>query len=189
MVGSFPESSSWANMHPKAMSKIDKYRSRGHPGVGGTKTGGEMIHSIFSKVCWQSSFQIVGWFFLRIRKIGSHMSVNLVMKRLICCKLPRKSLISLLVLGAGMSSMTLIFSGSTFIPHLLTICPSSFLEVTLKVYFLGFNHNLNCLILSKNLYRVVKWSALSQDFTIMSSTYTSTSLCIMSWNRVVATLW
>ena len=144
-------------MHPKAMSKIDKYRSRGHPGVGGTKTGGKRRHSLnFLKACWQSSFQIVGWFFLRRRKIGSHMSVNLAMKRMVYYNLPRKPLISLSILRAGMSSMALIFSGSTSIPHLLTICPSNFLEVTSNVHFLRFNRNMNCLILSKNLYKAAK---------------------------------
>ena len=97
-------------MHPKAMFETDKYRSRGCPGVGGTKTGGERRHSlIFSKARWQSSFQIVSWFFLRRRKIGSHMFVNLAMKRLIYCSFPRKPLISLSILGAGLSSMTDIF--------------------------------------------------------------------------------
>ena len=177
-------------MHPKAMSETDKYRSRGHPGMGGTKTGGERRHSlIFSKAYWQSSFQTVGWFFLRRQKIGLHMSVNLAMKRLIYCSLPRKPLISLSVLGAGMSSMALIFLGSTSIPRSLTMCPSNFPEVTPKVHFLGFNLSLNCRILSKNLYSTAKWSTLSWDFTIMSSTYTSMSLCIMSWNEVVAALW
>ena len=185
MARSFLESSSWANMHPKAMSETDKYRSRGHP-----KIRRERRHSlIFSKTRWQSWSQTVGWLFLRRRKIGSHMSVNLAMKRLMYCNMPRKPLISLLVLGAGMSSMTLIFSGSTSIPRSLTICLSNFLEVTPKVYFLGFNLNLNCLIFSKNVCKPAKWSALSQDFTIMSSIYTSTSLCIMSWNRVVVALW
>ena len=84
--------------------------------------------------------------------------------------------------------MALIFSGSTSIPRSLMICPSNFLEVTPNVHFLGFNRNLNCLILSKNLYKAAKRSALSRDFTIMSSIYTSTSLCIMSWNRVVVAL-
>ena len=84
------------------------------------------------------------------------MSVNLAMKRLIYCNLPRKPLISLSVLGAGMSSMALIFSGSTFIPRSLKICPNNFLEVTPNVHFLGFNLNLNCLILSKNLYKDAK---------------------------------
>ena len=139
------------------MSKIDKYRSRGHSNVGGTKIGEERRHSlIFSKACWQSSFQIVSWFFLKIRKIGSHMFVNIAMKQLRYCNLPRKPLISLLVLGVGMSSMTLIFSGSTSIPCSLTICPNSFLKVTPKVHFLGFNCNLNSLILSKNLYKAAR---------------------------------
>ena len=157
MSHSFPKSSSWANLHLKAMSKTDKYRSRGRPSVGGTKTGGEMRNSlIFSKACWQSSFQTIVWFFLIIWKIGSHMSINLVMKQLIYCNLPIKPLTSLSVLGAGMSSMTMIFSGSTSIPRLLTICPSSFPEVTPNVNFLGFNRSLNCLILSKNLYKATR---------------------------------
>ena len=165
-------------MHPMTISDIDKYRSKGRPGVGGTKTEEERRHSlIFSKAHWQSSSQTVGWLFLRRWKIGSHMSVNLAMKRLIYCNMPRKPLISLSVLRAGMSSMALIFSGSTSIPHSLTICPSNFPKVIPKVHFLGFNLNLNCLILSKNLYKATKRSTLSRDFTIMSSTYT-TSLCI-----------
>ena len=28
-------------MHPNAMSETDRYRSKGRPGVGGTKTGGD----------------------------------------------------------------------------------------------------------------------------------------------------
>ena len=144
-------------MHPKAMSEMDKYRSRGCPDVGGTKTEGERRHSlIFSKARWQSSFQTVGWFFLKRRKIGSHMSVNLTMKRLIYYSLPRKPLISLSVLGASMSSMAQIFSGSTFIPCSQTMCPSNFPEVTPKVHFLGFNLSLNCRILSKHLYSATK---------------------------------
>ena len=83
-------------MHPKAMYEIDKYRSKGCLGIVGTKTGGEKRHSlIFSKARWQSSFQTVGWFFLRRRKIGSHMFVSLAMKRLIYYNMPRKPLISL----------------------------------------------------------------------------------------------
>ena len=176
-------------MHPMAMSDTDKYRSRAHLGVGGTKTREEMRHSlILSEVHQQSSSQTVGWLFLRRQKIGSYMSVNLAMKQLICYNMPRKPMISLSILGVGMSSMALIFSGSTFIPCSLMICPNNFLEVTPNVHFLGFNPNLNCLILSKNLCKAAKRSALSQDFTIMSSIYTSTSLCIMSWNRAVAAL-
>ena len=144
-------------MHPKAMLENEKYRSRGRPNVGGTKTGGERRYSLtFSKVLWQSSFQILDWFFLRRRKIGSHMSISLTMKRLIYYSLPRKPPISLSVLEVGMSSMALIFSGSTFIPRSLTMCPRNFPKVTQKVHFLGFNLNLNRLILSKNIYKVAK---------------------------------
>ena len=106
------------------------------------------------------------------------MFVNLAMKRLMYYNLPRKPLISLFVLNVSMSSMVQIFSGSTSIPLSLTMWPSNFPEVTPKVHFLGFNRSLNYRILSKNLYNVAKGSTLSHDFTIMSSTYTSTSLCI-----------
>ena len=141
-------------MHPMAISDTNKYRSRGSPGVGGIKTGEERRHSlIFSKVRWPSSSQTVGWLFLRRRKIGSHMSVNLAMKRLIYCNLPKKPLISLLVLKVGMSSMALIFYGSIFIPHSLMICPSNFPKVIPKMHFLGFNFNVNYMILSKNLFK------------------------------------
>ena len=144
-------------MHPKAMSEIYEYRSRGRPNVGGTKTGGEKRYSlIFSKAHWQSSFQTVGWFFLIRQKISSHMSVSLAMKQLIYCNMPRKPLISFSVLEVGMPSMALIFLGSTSIPNSLTMCPSNFLEVTPKVHFLGFNLSLNRLILSKNLYKAAK---------------------------------
>ena len=144
-------------MHPEAMSENDKYRNRWCLCVGGIKIGGERRHSlILSKACWRFSFQTVGWFFLRRRKIDSHMSINLAMKRLIYCNLPKKPFISLSRLGVGMSSMTMIFSGSTSIPHSLTICPSSFPEVTPNVHFLGFNRSLNCLILLKNLYKAAR---------------------------------
>ena len=139
------------------MSETDKYRSKGWPGVGGTKIGGERRHSlILSKASWQSSFQIVGWFFLKRRKIGSHMSISLAMKQLIYCNLPRKPHISLLVLEEGMSSMALIFSGSTSISRSLTMCPSNFPEVTPKVHFLEFNFCLKRLILSQNLCKAAK---------------------------------
>ena len=41
-------------------------------------------------------------------------------------------------------------------PLSLTIYPKSFPEVTPKVHFLGFNLNLNYLILSKNLSKAAK---------------------------------
>ena len=144
-------------MHPKVVSETDKYRSKGRPGMGGTKIGEGRRHSlIFSKARWQSSFKNVGWFFLRRRKIGLHMFVSLAMKQLIYCNLPRKPLISFSVLGAGMLSMAMIFSGSTSIPYSLIMSPSNFPEVTPKVYFLGFNLSLNNLILSKNLCKAAK---------------------------------
>ena len=120
------------------MSEIDKYERSGRPDIGDTKTGGENKYSlIFSNLIWQSSFQTVGWFFLKRQKMGSHMSVNLAMKRLMYCNLPRKPLIYFLVLSTSVSSMALILSGLTSIPRSLTICPSNFLEVTPKVHFLG----------------------------------------------------
>ena len=144
-------------MHPVAMSDTDKYKSKGRPSVGGTKTREEMRHSlIFLKAHWQSSSQTIGWLFLIRRKICSHMSVNMVVKQLIYCNMPRKPLISLSILEAGMSIMALIFSGSTSIPRSLTICLNNFPEVTPKVHFLGFNLNLNYLILSKNLCKATK---------------------------------
>ena len=104
-------------MHPKAMSKTNKYRSRGLPYVGGTKTGGERRYSlIFSKAHWQSSFQTVGWFFLRRRKIGSHMSVSLIMKWLIYCSLPRKPLISLSPQGRHVKYGSDLFKINLFTP-------------------------------------------------------------------------
>ena len=75
------------------------------------------------------------------------MFINLAMNRPMYCNLPKKPLISFSVLGTSMSSMDLILSGSTSMPHSLTICPNNFLKVTPKVHFLGFNLNLNCLIL------------------------------------------
>ena len=116
------------------------------------------------------------------------MFINLAMKRLMYGNLTRNPLISILVFGAGMSSMALILSRSTFIPCSLTMGPSNFPKVTPNVHFLGFNLNLNYLILLKNLGKAAKRSNLSRDFTIISSTYTSTSMCKMSWNKVVVAL-
>ena len=84
------------------------------------------------------------------------MYVNLTMKQLMYYNMPRKPLISLSVLGAGMSSMARIFSGLTSIPRLLTMWPNNFPEVTPKVHFSGFNLSLNYRILSKNLYNAAK---------------------------------
>ena len=158
-------------MHPKAMSETDKYRSKGRPSVEGTKIRGDNNYSlILSNACWHWSSQIVGWLFLKSWKMGSQISINLVMNLLMYWSLPKKPLISLLVHGIDMLRMALILSGSTSMPLSLTMYLSSFLEVTLKVHFLGFSLNLNYLVLSKNLSKAARWSALSQDFTIMSST-------------------
>ena len=144
-------------MHPKTIYKTNKYKSKGRPGIGGTKTGGERRPSlIFSKSRWQSSCQIVGWFFLRRWKVSSHISVSLAMKGLIYCNMPRKPLISLSVLGQTCQVWLFIFSESTSIPRSLTMCPNNFPEVTPKVHFLGFNLSLKCLILSKNLCKAAK---------------------------------
>ena len=83
--------------------------------------------------------------------MGSQMSINLAMNLLMYLSLPKKPLISLSVLGASMSMMILILSGSTFMLVSLTMYLSSFPEVTPKMHFLGLNLNLNCHILSKNL--------------------------------------
>ena len=168
---SLPESSSWANMQPEATSETDKYRSKGRPGVEGTKTGGDNKYSlILSYAHWHWSSQTVGWLFLKSRKMGSQMFVNLVMNLLMYWSLPKKPLTSLSIIGANISRMALILSGSTSIPLSLTIYPKSFSEVTPKVQFLGFSLNLNYRILSKNLSKAARSSDLSQDFTIMSST-------------------
>ena len=167
------------------MSETNKYRRNRCLDIGGTKTVGESKCSlIFSNAIWKSSFQIVGWFFLKRQKMCSHMSINLAMKQLIYYNLPRKPLISFSVLSTSMLSMTLILSGLTSMPRSLTICPNNFPEVTPKVHFLRFSLYLNFWILSKNLSRVARWSTLLLDFTIISSI----SLCIMSWNKVVVAL-
>jgi len=60
------------------------YIRRGLPGLGGTRTGGLARYAlILSKARWQSSFQMVGEFFLNTLKIGSKIGVNWEMKRLI----------------------------------------------------------------------------------------------------------
>ena len=83
--------------------------------------------------------------------MGSQMSINLAMNLLMYLSLPKKPLNYLLVLGVGMSRMALILSGSASMLLSLTMYPSSFPEVTPKMHFLGFSHNLNYLIRSKNL--------------------------------------
>ena len=70
--------------------------------------------------------------------------------------------------------MALILDGSTSIPLSLTRKPSNFSTVPLKVHFCGFNLYLYSLILLKNILKFEVWLPLSLDFTIISSTYTST---------------
>ena len=77
--------------------------------------------------------------------------------------------------------MALILDGLTFIPLLLTKQPSNFPVFTPKVHFWRFNLNLYSLIFLKNF---LKYTSIYTP-----STYTSTSLCIMSCNKVMAILW
>ena len=135
-----------------------------------------------SKAFWHSSFHSWGSFFLRSLKIGSQVEVSLAMNQLMHCNRPKNPFISFLLLGGGISNMALILDGSTSIPLSLTKKPNNFLAVTPKVHFYGFNLSLYSLILSKNFLKLTMWPFLSMDFTIMSSTYTSTSLCIISCN-------
>ena len=85
--------------------------------------------------------------------------------------------------------MTLILDGSTFIPQSLTIKTSNFLAVTSKVHFYGYNLKLYFLVSLKNFLKFMVWLSLSLDFIIISSTYTSTSLCIISCNKAIVILW
>ena len=128
-------------------------------------------------------------FLLKSLKIGSQVEVILAMDQLIYCNCPKNPLISFSLLGGDMSNMALIFDKSTSIPLSQTKKPNNYPTITPKVHFSGFNLNLYSLILSKNFLKLAMWSSLSLDFTIMSSTYTSTSLCIMSCNKAIAILW
>jgi hypothetical protein len=53
----------------------------------------------------------------------------------------KKPLISLLVLGTNISWMSLTLFGFTLIPLLLTTNSNNFPDLTLNVYFAGFNFN------------------------------------------------
>ena len=145
-------------------------------------------HGKSSKAFWHSSFHVYGLFFLRSLKIGSQVEVSLAMNRLMYCNRPKKPFISPSLLGGGISNMALILNWSTSIPLLLTKKPSNFPAVTPKVHFCGFNLNLYSLILLKNFLKFMVWVPLSLDFTIISSTYTFTSLFIISCSKVVAIL-
>ena len=139
-----------------------------------------------SKAFWHFSFHVYGSFFLRSLKKGSQVEVSLAMNQLMYCSQPKKLLISFSLLGGGISSMDLILDESTSIPLSLTRKLSNFPEVTPKVHFCKFNLNIYSLIPSKKFLKFMVWLSLFLDFTIISSTYTSTSLCITSCNKAVA---
>ena len=168
---------------------MERYRSKGFPCCVGTRIGGWRRYSLISsKAFWHSSFHVCGSFFLRSLKMGSQVEVSLVMNRLMYCSRPKKPLISFLLLGGDISNIALILDGLTSIPLSLTKNPNNFPVVTPKVHFYGFNLNLYSLIHSKNFLKFVVWFSLSLDFTIISSTYTSTLLCIMSCSKAVTIL-
>ena len=162
----------------------------GFPCYRGTRIGGWRRYSLISsKAFWHSLFHVCGLFFLRSLKMSQQVEVSLKMNRLMYCSRPKKPLILFSFSGGGISNMALILDGSTSIPLSLTKKPSNFSTVTPKVHFYGFNLNLYSLILSKNFLKFMVWLPLSLDFTIISSTYTSTSLCIISCSKAVAILW
>ena len=124
---------------------------------------------IFSKASWRCSFHTIRTSFLSSRNIGSHVIVSWAMNLLMYCILLRNPRISLSVLEGFISTITLILSRSTSIPLWLTINPNSFPDVTPKVHFFGFNHNLQNWILSKNFLKASMCPSRSLDFTIISS--------------------
>ena len=190
MAHSFLSSTSCASILPTASPMMERYRSKGFPCCGGTKIGGWRRYPLISsKAFWHSSFHACGSFFLRSLKMGLQVEVSLAMNWLMYCNRPKKPLISFSLLGCSISNMALILDGSTSIPLSLTKKPSNFPAVTPKVHFYGFNLSLNFLILSKNFLKFMVWLTLSLDFTIISSTYTYTSLCIISYSKAVTILW
>ena len=169
-----------------ASPMIERYRSKGFKFCGGTRIGGWKRYSLInSKAFWHLSFHVYDSLLLRSLRMGLQVEVSLVMNWLMYCNRPKKPLISFSLLGAGISNMALIFDGSTSIPLSLTKNSSNFSVVTSKVHCYGFNLCLYSLILSKNFLKFMVWLPLSLDFTIMSSTYTSTSLCIISCGKVI----
>ena len=190
MALSFLSSSSCASILPTTSLMIERYRSKSFPCYGGTRIGGWRRYSLISsKVFWHSSFHVCGSFFLRSLKMGSQVEVSLAMNRLMYCNRPKKPLISFSLLAGGISNMALVLDESTSIPLSLTRKPSNFSAITSKLHFYGFNFSLYFLILLKNFLKFMAWFSLSLDFTIISSTYTSTSLCIVSCSKAIAILW
>src|SRR6185503_17526652 len=129
---------------------------------------------------------MIGTFFLSFLNIGSHIVVSLDMNLLIYCNRPINPRICFSVLGGGIDMIALILVGSISIPLELMTYPKRLPEVTPKAHLDGFNLILYFLSLSKNFLKATLWPGRSFDFTIMSSTYNSTSLCIMSWSKAVA---
>ena len=144
---------------------------------------------ISSKAFWHSLFHVCGLFFLRSLKMGLQVEMSLAMNRLIYCNRLKKPLIFFSLLGRGISNMALILDVLTSIPQSLTRKPSNFLVVTPKVHFCGFNLSLYSLILSKYFLKFMVWLPLSSDFTIISLTFTLSSLCIISCSKAVDILW
>ncbi|RHN38472.1 hypothetical protein MtrunA17_Chr0c03g0490051 [Medicago truncatula] len=72
--------------------------------------------------------------------------------------------------------MARTLSGSTSMPFWLTMKPNNFPDLTPNVHLLGFNRSLYFLNLSNIFVKYSTCCSSSADFTIMSSTYTSTSL-------------
>ena len=170
MALSFLSSSSCASILPTASPMIERYRSKGFLYCGGIRISGWRRYSLISsKAFWHSSF------FLKSLKIGSQVELSLAMNQLMYCNRPKKPLISFSLLGGGISNMALILDGSTSILLSLTRKLSKLLTVTPKLHFCRLNLSLYSLILSKNFLKFMVWLSLSLDFTIISSTYTSTS--------------
>ena len=142
-----------------------------------------------SKAFWHSSFDSWGSFFLESLKMGSQVEVSLAMNQLMYCNRSKNPFISFSLLGGGISNIVLIFDVSTSFTLSLTKRPNKIPAVTPKVRFYGFNLSLYSLILSKNFLKLTIWPPLSLYFIIISSTYASTSLCIISCNKVMAILW
>ena len=143
MALSFLSSSSCVNILPTASPMMERYISKGFPCCGGTRIGRWRRYSLInSKAFWHSSFHVCGSFFLKSLKMGSQVEVSLAMNWLMYCNQSKKPLISLSLLGGGISNMTLIVDGSTSIPLLITRKPSNISLVMLKVHFCGFNLSL-----------------------------------------------
>ena len=115
--------------------------------------------------------------------MGSQVEASLAMNQPMYCNRPKNPLISFSLLGGGISNMVLFFDGSTPIRLSLTKKPNNVPMVNPKVHFCGFNLSLYSLILSKNFLKLIMWPSLSLGFIIISSIYTSTSLCIISCNK------